>query len=151
MLLPSHYVTNTLSRCHWKKRRCYALHCGIMHLSMHRSMTCTSQCIRGILAPCGQWRHGLTLVMPMTCIALCYASITKGMASGMVQVNIAGLSLVVLNSYQRVSLRHTHSVSVGMTIARRTRTGLSWRTVRFIRLTRVHLHDITRAEKCHNG
>ena len=31
MLSLSHCVTSTLSRCHWKRRRCYALACGIMH------------------------------------------------------------------------------------------------------------------------
>ena len=64
MLSLSHCVTSTLSRCHWKRRRCYALACGIMHRSMRRSTGCTSLCIRSIRVPCGLWRHRQT-----TCFA----------------------------------------------------------------------------------
>ena len=60
MLSLSHCVTSTLSRCRWKRRRCYALACGIMHRSMRRSKGCTSLCIRSIPVPCGLWRHRQT-------------------------------------------------------------------------------------------
>ena len=36
MLSLSHCVTSTLSRCLWKRRRCYAPACGITTLSMRR-------------------------------------------------------------------------------------------------------------------
>jgi hypothetical protein len=118
---------------------------------MQRRKVCTSQCIRNILAHCGQWKHGLTLVMPMTSIALCYVSIITGMASGMVLANIAGLSLVVLNLYQMVTLHHTHSVSVDTMTARQMKIGLSLHTVRSIRLTKAVSLGITRVEINLNG